>query len=125
MAVFSPDLYMNVEVTARFIHKGNDKPIHGKEYEVKLFDKDFFDDDFIGQAHPGQNGVVHISFNPSKLYRNEPIIDRALEFYFVLYKNGKEVFKSQVMKEADLEFFEKFKMGKGEIIDLGTFLVDA
>lgn len=29
------------------------------------------------------------------------------------------------MRDLDLEAMEKFKMGAGEVVDLGTFLVEA
>ena len=34
------------------------------------------------------------------------------------------IFQSAVMYDVDLEDLEKFKMGEGEVVDLGTFLVE-
>jgi len=124
MAVFSPQLSMNIEVRARLIGKGNDKPVHGKPYKVKLYDKEFFDDDFLGESALDANGYASIIFNPAQLYRKEPIRDRALDFHFVVFKNGKEIFRSKVMKDADPDYFEQLNMGEGEIIELGTFLIE-
>ena len=123
MPIFSKDLSMNLEVRARLIAKGNDSPLCGDEYSVKLFDKDFFDDDFLGESKIDNDGFAKIIFNPTDVYRKEPLVDKALDFYFLVYKDGKEIFRSQVMKDTDLRYFEALKMGEGEVIDLGTFLV--
>ena len=48
---------MRITVIARLIAKGADQPITGKEYCVRLFDKDFFDDDFLGEDE--EHKTVH------------------------------------------------------------------
>src|SRR5689334_19071877 len=125
MAKFSLGEEMDIEVSARFIARGTDTPITGKEYNVRLFDKDFIEDDFLGESGLDGNGKMHIRFNPGKFDRNDPIRETTLDFYFVLFKNGTEIFRSKVMDDVDVEALEAFRMGKGELIDLGTFLVDA
>ena len=115
---------MNIEVTAKLIAKGSDLPVNGAEYIVKLFDKDFFEDDFLGQSSLDENGELHISFNPSQLDTTDPIRETSLDFYFIVFKNGREIFKSKVMEDVDVNAIEQFKMGKGELINLGTFLID-
>jgi hypothetical protein len=46
------------------------------------------------------------------------------DLYFALYKGEALVFQSKVMRDLDLESLEKFKMGAGEVVDLGIFLVE-
>jgi hypothetical protein len=118
-----PGSEMRIEVTARLIARGADKPLHGPDIKVKMYDKDFFDDDYLGEASPDDDGRVHISFDPARFDRNDPIREKSLDFYFVVYKGGKPVFQSKVMESVDLESVETFTMGKGEVVDLGTFLV--
>ena len=115
---------MNIEVTAKLIAKGSDLPVNGAEYIVKLYDKDFFEDDFLGQSSLDENGELHISFNPSQLDTTDPIRETSLDFYFIVFKNGREIFKSKVMEDVDVNAIEQFKMGKGELINLGTYLID-
>ena len=115
---------MNIEVTAKLIAKGSDLPVTGEGYQVKLFDKDFFEDDLLGQSSLDENGELHISFNPSQLDTTDPIRETSLDFYFVVLKNGQEIFRSKVMEDVDVHAIEQFKMGKGELINLGTFLID-
>lgn len=116
---------MSIQVNARLIAKGSDAPVTGDRYRVRLFDKDFFDDDFLGEATPDHEGRVSVTFDPSRFDRNDPIREKSLDFYFVLYRDGEAVFKSKVMENVDVDAVDTFRMGSGEVIDLGTFLVDA
>lgn len=117
----NPD--MNLEVTARFIAKGSDAPLTGNAYKVRLFDKDIFDDDFIGESGLDENGVAKISFSHAA-FSDLGNIETTPDFYFVVVKNGVQIFESKVMEELDVTAIEQFKMGEGEVIDLGTFLVE-
>jgi hypothetical protein len=125
MSNFSLNPNMNIEVTARLIAKGSDAPVTGKEYLVRLYDEDFFEDDFLGESGLDTNGVASISFNPGDFDTGDVLKENSLDFYFVVFKNGKEIFSSKVMEHINVERFEKFKMGEGEIFDLGTFLIEA
>ncbi|HSC53033.1 MAG TPA: hypothetical protein VLC98_05420 [Phnomibacter sp.] len=114
---------MNIQVRARFIAKGADAPIEGAAYKVLLFDRDFFDDQPLGTSHPDANGVVHFLFSAALLHKG--FLDDALpDFFFVLYKHGDILFKSQVMHNVYIDAIEQYRSGIGEIIDLGTFLVE-
>lgn len=95
----------------------------GDAYKVRLFDKDVFDDDYIGESGLDANGVAHIAFTHDAFDDLGGIEDRP-DFYFVVVKNDVQIFQSKVMEEIDLEAMEQFKMGRGEVIDLGTFLVE-
>jgi hypothetical protein len=112
-----------IEVTVRIIAKGSDTPLTGEAYKVRLFDKDIFDDDYIGESGLDANGVAHISFTHDA-FDDLGDLETRPDFYFVVVKDDKQIFQSQVMQEIDLEAVQQFKMGKGEVIDLGTFLVE-
>jgi hypothetical protein len=114
---------MNLEVTARFISTGNDQPVTGEPYLVRLYDKDIFEDDFLGESTLDENGVAKISFNHSSFSNWNT--DTNPDFYFVVLKNNEILFKSKVLDDVDVETVENFKMGEGEVIDLGTYLIEA
>ena len=114
---------MNLEVTARFIGKGNDQPVTGEAYLVRLYDKDVFEDDYLGESKLDENGVVKISFTHSAFSNWNT--DSNPDFYFVILKNNEVIFKSIVLKDLDVDAIENFKMGEGEVIDLGTYLIKA
>jgi hypothetical protein len=48
MSDFSLSEQPKIEVQVRIIAKGSDAPLTGDAYKVRLFDKDIFDDDYIG-----------------------------------------------------------------------------
>lgn len=112
-----------LEVTVRIIAKGSDAPLTGDAYKVRLFDKDVFDDDYIGESGLDANGAAHIAFTHDA-FADLGNFETRPDFYFVVVKNDVQIFQSQVMEEIDLDTVEQFKMGRGEVIDLGTFLVE-
>lgn len=115
---------MKIEIRVMLIAKGSDKPLSGKEFHVRLFDKDLFDDDAIGESSLDKNGCAKF-FLTEKHFAGFKLLDERPDFYFVIYKNKKQIFKSRVMQNFDLRNAEEFKMAEGEVVDLGTFLVNA
>ena len=114
---------MNLVVTARFIAKGTDAPLTGASFTVRLFDKDVFGDDFIGESNLNENGEASITFE-SKAFSDIFNMESLPDFYFVVYDNKVPIFTSRVMEEINLESMNNFEPGRGDVIDLGTFLVE-
>ncbi len=123
MNKFSLNPEMNFEVTARFIAKGINAPVTGEAYAVRLFDRDIFDNDFIGESGLDNNGYSKISF-PHAAFGDLANLETFPDLYFVVYKNGTPIFESKVMEDVDLKVIEQYKKGEGEVIDLGTYLID-
>jgi hypothetical protein len=123
MSNFSLDADMDIEVKASFISKGSDAPLTGAGYEFRLYEKDFMEDDYLGVSKLDENGVAKVSFK-HKAYMDFLNPETNPDLYFALYKDESLVFQSKVMRDIDLEGLEKFKMGEGEVVDLGTFLVE-
>ncbi len=117
------DLSMKKEAIIRLIAKGSDAPLTGSQYRVRLFDKDFFDDDFLGESSLDETGTAHISFTHAA-FDDVANLEAMPDFYFVVLKDGQQIFQSQVMQDVDIAAMEQFRMGTGEVIDLGTFLVE-
>ena len=114
---------MNIEVRVLLIAKETDDPVTGDEYRVRLYDKDFFNDDFLGQSSLDENGLAKFQLT-KKNFEGFAKLDEKPDFYFVVYRNEKEIFKSRVMKNLDLSDIEEFRMKEGEVVDLGTFLIE-
>lgn len=123
MSNFSLDADMNVEVKAGFISKGSDAPLTGSDYEFRLFEKDLMEDDYLGKSALDENGVAKVSFKHGA-YMDFLNPEKNPDLYFALYKGESLVFQSRVMRDIDVDGLEKFKMGEGELVDLGTFLVE-
>lgn len=115
---------MNIEVKVRLISKGNDEPLTGNEYLVRLYDKDVFNNDFLGESVPDEEGLAKFLFSEGDFSKPAKVDDKP-DFYFVVYKNKQEIFKSKVMSNLDLSDMDEFIMKEGQVIDLGTFLIDA
>jgi hypothetical protein len=124
MSKFSLDREMMFEVTARFIAKGADIPLTGDAYFVRLYDRDIFDNDFIGESKLDEDGRARISFR-HEAFGDLANLEALPDFYFVVYKNEVPVFQSKLMKDVDLVSIERYIKGEGEVIDLGTYLIDA
>lgn len=124
MSKFSLDSDMMFEATARFIARGTDTAVTGNEYLLRLFDKDIFDDDFIGESLLDEKGCAKISFR-HKAFGDLANLEAFPDFYFVVYKSNVPVFESKLMKDINLASVEQYKKGEGEVLDLGTFLIDA
>ena len=123
MSNFSLDADMDIEVKASFLSKGSDAPLTGPDYEFRLFEKDLMEDDYLGKSALDENGVARVSFK-HKDYMDFLNPETNPDLYFALYKSEKLIFQSQVMRDLDLDSLEKFKMGEGEVVDLGTFLIE-
>ncbi len=63
MSELSLDSNINLAVTARFVAKGIDAPLTGNSFKMRLFDKDIFDDDYLGESGLDDNGVAEIKFS--------------------------------------------------------------
>lgn len=123
MSNFSLNPDINIEVKASFISKGSDAPVTGSDYEFRLFEKDFMEDDYLGKSGLDENGIAKVSFKHGD-YMDFLNPETNPDLYFALYKGEALIFQSKVMYDIDVEGLEKFKMGEGEVIDLGTFLVE-
>ncbi|MEO7315325.1 MAG: hypothetical protein ABIW47_09075 [Ginsengibacter sp.] len=123
MATLPLDDEMNLLIKVRLIAKGSDSVVHGDDFFVRLYDKDLFNDDYLGQSNLNEEGIAGFTIS-QKDFSNPFNIDTRPDFYFVVYKNGEEIFRSKVMSNLDLSNIQEFVMTEGEVIDLGTFLID-
>ena len=113
---------MKIEVTASFIRKGSDKPLTGSDYEFRLFEKDLMEDDYLGVSPLDEQGMAKVSFTHED-FKDFLNPETNPDLYFALYKGEELIFQSEVMENVDIPSIEKFKMGEGEVVDLGIFLV--
>ena len=111
-----------IRITAKFKHKSNGEPVVGSEYTAKLYDKDILVDDEMDEVHPDSAGSVDILCPLPLTSSLDSPGETKPDLYFVLLKNGKEIFRSQVFNDVD--FLEKDSASgrlKNLRQDLGTF----
>ncbi|MCC7379232.1 MAG: hypothetical protein IT255_07725, partial [Chitinophagaceae bacterium] len=114
---------MIIKVKAGFIRKGSDVALTGSDYEFRLFEKDLMEDDYLGKSGLDENGIANVSFKQSA-FKDFLNPEKNPDLYFALYNGEALIFQSKVMVDVDMDAIEKFKMGEGEVINLGTFLVE-
>ncbi|HEX4956829.1 MAG TPA: hypothetical protein VFV46_01520 [Lacibacter sp.] len=113
----------NIIITARFIEKGEDKPLSGDEYTVRLYDRDTVDDDFLGESRLDAGGHIRIAFAHDSFINDDVFLENKPDFYFVIVRNNHVVYQTKVLEEISLEDIQQFRMGEGEVVDLGSFLI--
>jgi hypothetical protein len=121
-AALNPD--MNMQVQVRLLSKHADGPLHHPDITVHLYDRDFVQDCLLGQAVPDADGVARFSVSPRDMNRGV-LEDRRPDFFFVVYRGAEVVYQSPLMENVYTEAIEQYQKGLGEVIDLGSFLVNA
>ncbi|QNA42627.1 hypothetical protein [Lacibacter sediminis] len=124
MSDFTLNKEPDLVVTARFIEKGDDAPLYGDDLTVRLYDRDIADDDFLGESRLDTDGHIRIAFAHDAFVNDAAFNEARPDFYFMIMKNGKPVYTTKVLEELSIEDLQQFRMGEGDVVDLGSFLVD-
>lgn len=109
-------------IRLRLINKSDGRPLDGDRFRVRLYDKDIFNDDYLGESLT-RDGRVFFMIS-GKSFSAPLNLEKKPDFYFVVYQDGKEIYKSKVMANVDLANMQEFVMKEGEVIELGTYLID-
>lgn len=116
---------VQLSVTARFIQRGTNAPLHGNQFTARLFEKDIFtDDDYLGHGSLNENGETVISFFPSDISNFSNGFDQLPDLYLLLFDGNVVHFQTKVWDNVSFDKVAKLDMSKGEVLDFGTFLVD-
>ena len=81
------------------------------------------EDDYLGKSALDETGTATVTFKHGD-YMDFLNPETSPDLYFALYNGEALVFQSKVMRDVNLDDLENFKMGAGEVVDLGTFLVE-
>lgn len=120
---WNPELTLTVKV--KFVKKGTDTPLAGKQYTVRLYDKDVFtDDDYLGHSKLNDKGEAHIHFFPSDIFNHDLGFEELPDLYVLLFKGNIVHFQSKVWDNVDFDKLGLLDMKEGEVLNFGTFLVD-
>ena len=112
-----------ITIRARLVDRETASPISSDGTFVKLYDKDLLEDDFLGQGQPDQSGNAEITFQSSDFKSMDSPGETRPDLYFVVFKYGKQIFKSKVIADLNLDTIHLLEPGKGKIIDLGVFAI--
>lgn len=111
-----------ITLSAKFIDHINKLPLSG-DYITKLYDKDVFDDDFLGESRLDNNGKVQIKFRMDQMRSMDSPMEKHPDLYFILVKNNQVIYKSNIIKDLDLDQTTDFTLEVGKSYDLGTFVI--
>ncbi|MBC8111792.1 MAG: hypothetical protein H7Y04_12090 [Verrucomicrobia bacterium] len=110
-------------VTAKFMHKETGNPVRGVSFLAKLYDKDIFEDDFLGECEPDENGQVSFTFNPEIFADLDSLMEKEPDLYCVLFEDSKLIFRTKLIPDLAIPQNADFNANSGQTYDLGTFIV--
>lgn len=79
------------------------KPLTGGEYSVMLHDEDKFFDDKLGTSRLDGEGRAEFIIFVADIISIDSPDERTPDLYFVVYKDGKEIFRTETIHEVDFE----------------------
>ncbi len=89
-------------VHARF-EDATGAPLRGAAYKVKLYDKDPLKDDFLGESALDETGTAAFTFTSLHVKSVDSPGETKPDLYFVVEREGKEIFRSPVHPDVDFE----------------------
>lgn len=81
----------------------NGQPLTGGEYEVALLDEDKYFDDKLGTSGLSPDGDAEFLITVADILSFDSAGETTPDLYFVVRKDGTEVFRSEVFAEVDFE----------------------
>jgi len=81
----------------------NGNPLTGPEYSVRLYDKDRYFDDKLGKTGLDADGSASFLISVADIKSIDSPDERTPDLYFVLEKDGAEIFRSEVFENIDFE----------------------
>lgn len=78
-------------------------PLSGDDYSVALLDEDKFFDDKLGESSLSPEGVADFIVSAADILSFDSAGERTPDLYFIVRKNGSEIFRSEVFDEVDFE----------------------
>jgi hypothetical protein len=78
-------------------------PLTGSDYSVTLMDDDKYFDDKLGSQGLSPEGKAEFLVAVADILSFDSAGERTPDLYFVVKKDGKEVFRSEVFQEVDFD----------------------
>ena len=81
----------------------NGSPLSGDEYSVALLDQDRFFNDKLGAAGLNADGSGEFLVSAADILSFDSAGEQTPDLYFLLRKDGKEIFRSDVFQDVDFQ----------------------
>ena len=111
-----------ITVNVKLLEKQSGQPL-SSGIIVKLYDKDIFEDDFLGQSNVDSNGNASVTFKLEDIASSDSPGEKLPDLYFTVFKSGQLLFKSIVLEDLNIDRLASLEAAKGRTIDLGTFVI--
>lgn len=115
------------DIKVCILDKKTHTPIGGEGYTIEFYDEDTLDNDFLGSGALMPDGIADVRFNPKNMnadYEDSPLPETKPDIFFIIKKDGKQIFKSVTTCNIDYAKNASFDIEEGKEFYLGTFLVD-
>ncbi|MCF7859607.1 MAG: hypothetical protein K9N07_09870 [Candidatus Cloacimonetes bacterium] len=117
-----------IKINARFVCASTGKPLTGKAYKVRIYDKDILVDDLMGEAFLNDDGKIELITSIDKADSLDSPGETKPDIYFKVYKDDKLIYTSNVFQDVDFlkkdevtglenhltQFFGVFKVNTGD-----------
>lgn len=78
-------------------------PLRGGSYSIALLDEDRYFDDKLGVVELNDDGIAEFLVSATDILSFDSVGERTPDLYFVVRKDGDEVYRSEVFSEVDFE----------------------
>jgi hypothetical protein len=100
-------------------------PLSGDGWSVDARDQDMFLDDCLGSSGLDENGKARILISVADIMSPDSVGERTPDLYFTLYRNEREIFRSEVIEDVDFESLDPVSGDPVKITrEFGPYRVD-
>lgn len=107
----------------RFVEKGTGRPVTGRAYRARFFDRDLIRDNRLGDSPLDAEGVAGVVVSSAAFKGLDSPGETRPDLYCVLEKDGREVFRTPVRWDIDVSARDPVTKVSERTIDLGVFEV--
>ena len=85
----------------------NGKKLQGNDWTAEILDLDALLDDYLGEARLDDDGRATFLLSVADIKSLDSWGEREPDLYFILFRDGEEVFRSEVIEDVDFEALHK------------------
>ncbi len=107
----------------KFVDKSTGKPLTGGSYRARFFDRDIIHDNRLGESSLDVDGTAGVVVSSAAFKGLDSPGETKPDVYCVLEKDGREVYRTPVLRDVEVEARDPVTKEESRTIDLGVFEV--